>query len=165
MIRYILACLMLVSVVSARVEVSIPGISVHFGKGPKNAPRKLDEGGIFVFNPGIGLHYDFRDEANISGFSFIMGGVYFRDCADRNMFTLGAGGRGRLMVTNNFSLDINVIPSLGLIETKPVFLPVITAGLNYHFTPTFSTGLTFAFVPAFNDQQSNLGFFVLNLAF
>jgi hypothetical protein len=39
--------LMLISTVSARVEVSVPGISVHFGKGAKNALRKLDENGIF----------------------------------------------------------------------------------------------------------------------
>lgn len=165
MIRNILTCAILVSSVSARFEVTIPGISVHFGQGADHAPRKLDEKGIFVFNPGIGLAYDFRDEGNKTGFSFMAAGMYFRDCADRNMFTIGAGGRGRLMVTDNFSLDINLIPSLGMIDTTPVFLPVVTAGMNYHFTPTFSTGLTFAFIPAFNDQDSNLGFFVLNLAF
>lgn len=165
MIRTVLLFLALISTVSARLEVSLPGISVHFGKGSKDAPRKLDDGGIFVFNPGIGLHYDFRDVGNVSGFSFIVGGIYFKDCFNRNMVTLGAGGRGRLMVTDNCSLDLNVIPSLGIIKTTPSFLPVVTAAVNYHFTPTFSTGLTFAFVPAFNDQRSNLGFFVLNLAF
>jgi hypothetical protein len=150
---------------SARFEVSVPGISVHFGKGPKNAPRKLDENGIFVVNPGIGAGYDFRDESNKSGFSFLLAGMYFLDCKNRNMFTLGAGGRGRLMVTDHFSLDLNLLPSLGIINGRKTFLPVITVGMNYHFTPTVSTGLTFAFVPAFNDQDSNLGFFVLNLAF
>jgi hypothetical protein len=79
MIRYVFACLMLLSAVAAGLEVSVPGIFVYFGKGPKNAPRKLEEGGIFVVNPGIGLHYDFRDESNESGFSFIMDGVYFKN--------------------------------------------------------------------------------------
>jgi hypothetical protein len=165
MIRYILACIMLISTVSARLEVNVPGISVHFGQGADHAPRKLDDGGIFVFNPGIGVGYDFRDAGNTTGFSFIVSSMYFKDCSDRNMFIFGAGCRGRLMVTDNISLDINVLPSLGIIDDEKAFLPVVTAGMNYHFTPTLSTGLTFAFVPAFNDQASNLGFFVLNLAF
>lgn len=165
MIRNILICAMLVSTLSARFEVSIPGISVHFGQGADHAPRKLDEKGIFVFNPGIGAGYDFRDEGNKSGLSFLISGMYFKDCADRNMIVLGVGGRGRLMVSDNFSLDLNLLPSLGFIDGDKAFLPVVTAGVNYHFTPTFSTGLTFAFVPAFNDQDSNLGFFVLNFAF
>lgn len=91
--------------------------------------------------------------------------MYFKDCADRNMFTIGAGCRGRYMLTDSFSVDLNLIPSLGIIENTKTFLPVITAGLNYHFTSSFSTGSTFAFVPSFNDQESNLGFFVLNFAF
>ncbi len=156
---------MLVSTLSARFEVSIPGISVHFGQGADHAPRKLDEKGIFVFNPGIGLAYDFHDEGNKSGFSFMVSGMYFLDCANRNMFVLGAGGRGRLMVSDNFSLDLNLLPSLGIIDRDKAFLPIVTAGMNYHFTPTFSTGLTFAFVPSFNDQESSLEFFVLNFAF
>lgn len=165
MLRYISLLLLLILPVDARFEVSIPGISVHFGSGADHAPRKIDGGGIFVFNPGLGLAYDFRDEGNKSGFSFMVSGMYFLDCANRNMFVLGAGGRGRLMVSENFSLDLNLLPSLGVIDGDKTFLPVVTAGLNYHFTPTFSTGLTFAFVPAFNDQDSNLGFFVLNFAF
>ena len=95
----------------------------------------------------------------------MVAGIYFLDCQNRNMFTLGAGGRGRLMVTDNLSMDLNLLPSLGIIEGNKAFLPVVTAGMNYHFTSTFSTGLTFAFVPAFSDQDTNLGFFVLNLAF
>lgn len=165
MLRYIPLFLLLILPVEARFEVSIPGISVHFGQGADHAPRKFDENGIFVFNPGLGLSYDFREEGNKSGFSFLISGIYFKDCADRNMFVLGAGGRGRLMVSENFSLDLNLLPSLGVIDGAKAFLPVVTAGLSYHFTPKFSTGLTFAFVPAFNDQQSNLGFFVLNFAF
>lgn len=165
MIRYVFACLMLLSAVAAGLEVSVPGIFAHFGKGTKNAPRKLDEGGIFVVNPGIGVGYDFRDAGNTTGFSFIVSSMYYKDCSDRNLFIFGAGCRGRLMVTDNVSLDINVLPSLGIIDGEKAFLPVVTAGVNYHFTPTLSTGLTFAFVPAFNDQASNLGFCVLNLAF
>lgn len=165
MIRYILLLLLLISPVAARFEVSVPGISVHFGNGAKDAPRKIDENGIFVLNPGIGAGYDFRDEGNKSGFSLLISGTYFKDCADRNMFVIGAGVRGRLMMTESLSADLNLLPSLGVIEGDKAFLPVVTAGMNYHFTPTFSTGLTFAFVPVFNDQQSNLGFFVLNLAF
>jgi hypothetical protein len=162
---FTIASLLLISGVSARFEVNLPGISVHFGSGPKEAPRKLDENGIFVFNPGIGLAYDVRDEGNVSGFSFIASAIYFKDCADRNMFSIGAGCRGRLMLNDSISIDLNLIPSLGIIESSKTFLPVVTAGMNYHFTSSFSTGLTFAFVPAFNDQDSNLGFFVLNFAF
>jgi hypothetical protein len=81
------------------------------------------------------------------------------------MFTGGAGGLRRLMITDDFSLDVNLTPSLGRVETKPIFLPVITGRSNYHLTPIFSSRLIFALVPAFNDQASNLGFCVLNLAF
>jgi hypothetical protein len=81
------------------------------------------------------------------------------------MFTGGAGRLRRLMITDDFSLDLNLTPSLGRVETKPIFLPVITGRSNYHLTPIFLSRLIFALVPAFNDQASNLGFCVLNLAF
>jgi hypothetical protein len=168
-LNFVLFLSILNSSLSARFQLDVSGISVHFGPGPESAPRKLDEGGIFVFNPGLGATYDFRLDSKTSGFSFLVNGIFFRDCADRNMFTLGAGVRGRLMFSNSISGDINLIPSLALIEGEPEyiksFLPVITAGLNYHFTQTVTAGLTFAFVPSFNDQQSNLGFFVFNISF
>jgi hypothetical protein len=165
MIRYTIACIMLISTVSARLEVTLTGLSVHFGQGADYAPRKLDEKGIFVFNPGFGLGYDFRDEGNQSGFSGIVSAVWFRECGDSNSFIFSGGVRGRLMVTDNFSLDINVLPSFFIYNDQKGFLPAVTAGMNYHFTPTFSTGMTFAFVPAFTENQIPLGFFVLNLAF
>ncbi len=164
--KLFLISLFLISNIAARVEVAIPGISVHFGNGPKEAPRKIDENGIFVFNPGIGVGYDFRTDPKTTGFSILLSSIYFRDCSDRHMVALGGGVRGRLMATNNVSFDLNVLPSLGWVEGSGFgFLPVVTAGANYHMYDRFTLGLTFAFVPAFNDQQSNLGFFVVNLAF
>ena len=85
-----------ISTCFAGFEVVLPGISAHFGPGIENAPRKIDDTGIFVFNPGIGGNYDFREVANTTGFSLLVSGVFFKDCQNRNMFSLGAGARGRL---------------------------------------------------------------------
>lgn len=51
------------------VDIDLPGISYHIGGSSSNpaytqAPRRLDENGFSVFNPGIGIGYDFRTLCN-----------------------------------------------------------------------------------------------------
>jgi hypothetical protein len=152
-------------VLAKKLEVLIPGVSVHFGSGASESPRKLDNEGVYVFNPGIGANYDFRSDEKKSGFSIIVSGLYFKTCPDTNAFLVGAGVRGRYCLTDKISACANLIPSVVSIEGfSPMILPAITTGINYHITEKNDVGLTFAYVPGY-DGGSDIGFFVLSVSF
>ena len=49
------------------VDVDGFGLSVHLGASYAEAPLRFDSRGVYVFNPGVGIGYDFRESAMTSG--------------------------------------------------------------------------------------------------
>ena len=81
----ILTCFNLENIRAGTIEIDMPGLSYHIGANSEHpayllAPLKLDQNGAFVYNPGLGIGYDFKKEANTSGFSGIAKFIYFHDC-------------------------------------------------------------------------------------
>jgi hypothetical protein len=49
-------------------ELDIYGLSYHLvGEGYRDAPRGLDDKAAWVFNPGIGITYDWRENYDDEG--------------------------------------------------------------------------------------------------
>jgi hypothetical protein len=69
------------------------GLSAHLGTSYTKAPRRLDSDGVYVFNPGLGIAWDFRDHVSQRGFAPTVGVGWWQDCADRAVFAIGAGVR------------------------------------------------------------------------
>ena len=65
----LLICGVVCHTILGRAEVMLPGLSVHFGKAISEfSQKKLDDGEIFVFNPGIGFGHGFREDSRANGF-------------------------------------------------------------------------------------------------
>ena len=66
------------------IELDLYGLSYNLiGSGYEEAPRKLNDNGAWVFNPGIGITYDFRSTFTENGWSAIGLTGYFKDCDDQ----------------------------------------------------------------------------------
>src|ERR1700691_753360 len=82
---------------AGEVDVDMFGFTYHLHRkgAVYDAPLKLDKPGVKVFNPGLGLGYDFRQDRHTEGFSAIVHGGMFENC-DNHPFTFaGAGVRYR----------------------------------------------------------------------
>src|SRR5215510_3799227 len=80
------------------------GLSVHLGASYEDAPRGLDADGVYVFNPGLGLEWDFRDRVSASGFSPIVWAGWFQDCDDRAFYGALGGVRYRRVFASGLTL-------------------------------------------------------------
>ena len=105
------AFLMVGSANAGEIDIDVYGLSYHLDatEAYAEAPRGLDDKGQWVFNPGIGVTYDFRDNISVEGFSPIVAVGYFQDCADYPFYFAGAGVRYR-----------NYIDGTNLIDRKSV---------------------------------------------
>lgn len=85
------------------VDVDIFGLSYHFHKkgAVPDAKLKLDKQGFAVFNPGVGLGYDFRKDRHTEGLSPIVHGGMFLTCATHPFTFVAAGGRYRQFFSKN----------------------------------------------------------------
>lgn len=77
------------------VEVDLLGFSFHLDRDRAYpmAPRGMDRYGQTVFNPGLGLGFDFKESLSDSGFSPLAKAGLFQDCDDRSIAYAGAGLR------------------------------------------------------------------------
>ncbi len=93
------------------IDVVFFGFSYHFDKtgADKKAPYKLDHAALWVFNPGIGLGYDFRKDIHTEGFSAIIDGGFFENCANYPFFYAGAGGRYRKFIYKKLFVEANLM--------------------------------------------------------
>jgi len=119
------------------LEIDFYGISYHLvGYGYRYAPMKIDNDAAWVFNPGIGFTYDFREKVDEQGLSPLIMLGYFKDCDDRPFFFGGAGGRYRHKLTKELLFDVN----FGLIlsyaqdwstnEYNSVIMPIVNIGFS-----------------------------------
>ena len=160
------------STLANQLNIDITGLSYHIGANKNNpaysqAPRGLDNNGVFVVNPGIGFGWDFRNIEKKNGFSFITKAIYFRDCDDRGFFMLGGGSRYRYFFTKHFSADINAMAMLSSGQDWEdsyyyySILPLILLGGNYHFKNDMILGMNFSIAPQNAAFTATNGFWIL----
>lgn len=92
---------------SSHLELDLFGLSYHLGGSLASAPRGLDDEGVWVFNPGIGLTLDARPTSKEPGLSWMMMSGWFQDCDDKPFLFLGGGGRYRLALSQNVRAELN----------------------------------------------------------
>ena len=99
---------------AVEIDVDFFGFTYHFDKsGVKtDAPNRLDESGQWVFNPGVGLGYDFRKSIKNEGFSPVTLVGFFQNCANSPFFFSGGGLRYRKLVFKKLSWELNALGML-----------------------------------------------------
>ncbi len=157
------------------IDIWISGISTHLDASSskkvtaKNS-RKLDKNGQFVFNPGLGIWYDFRENNRMSGFSPVILALRFQDCSDKSVHFAGGGVRYKKFVTEKISLDGEIF--LGIYKAKNldtgkyknVLAPFPALGANYHFD-TKNMGVKFTFAPNTKTFTARGGFNIIFTSF
>ncbi len=114
------SCLLLVFIFflspcfAGEVDVDMFGLTYHLHKrgAVHHAPLKLDETGYVVFNPGLGLGYDFRDDRQTNGFSVTVHGGMFENCDNHPYTFVAAGGRYRKYFKKNTFFETNLMGAL-----------------------------------------------------
>ncbi len=96
------------------LDIDTFGLSIHLDGSYNKAPLRLDSEGEFVFNPGIGLGYDFRENAVKSGFSPIVKAGSFADCNAVLIYYTTAGIRYSYIFLDNYSIGASI--SVGLMN-------------------------------------------------
>ncbi len=96
---------------AGEVDLDAFGLTYHLHhKGAVyNAPLKLDKDGVRVFNPGLGLGYDFRDDIHTEGFSAVIHSGIFENCVNHPFSFAGAGARYRKIFYKNNFFEVNVL--------------------------------------------------------
>lgn len=133
------------------IDVNLFGFSYHFDKSGafNRAPLRLDDAGLWVFNPGIGLGYDFRKNIHTGGLSAIIDGGFFQNCANSPFFYAGAGGRYRKFIYKKLYVEANLMGILTIGNDwddksyRPAAMPFANFGAGYDFgkfLTTFSVG-------------------------
>ena len=99
---------------SGEVDLDMFGLTYHLHRkgAVQDAPLKLDRAGVKVFNPGLGLGYDFRQDIHTEGFSAIAHGGMFENCNNHPFSFIGAGARYRKYFYKNNFLETNVLGTL-----------------------------------------------------
>jgi len=91
--------------------IKLTGLSIHPG-GAQNAhimKYKIDEKGVFVFNPGIRLSFEYFIYKDIVSIKFDQG--FYRDCANQFAGFSHIGIRGRIFQIGNHSLNGGIGPT------------------------------------------------------
>jgi hypothetical protein len=96
---------------AGEVDWDMFGLTYHLHRkgAVYSAPLKLDKPGVKVFNPGLGLGYDFRQDRNTSGFSAIVHGGMFENCNNHPFSFAGAGARYRKYFSKKNFFETNVL--------------------------------------------------------
>lgn len=93
------------------------GLSAHLGSSYAAAPRALDSNGVYVFNPGLGLEWDFRDRGTARGFSPIGKAAWLQDCNDRPLYAGLVGVRYWYVSSGGFLVGGSLSAGIGSGET------------------------------------------------
>ncbi len=113
----IISCLLLgfiffsLPCLAGEVDVDAFGLTYHLHRkgAVYNAPLKLDHAGVKVFNPGLGLGYDFRQDRHTEGISPIVHGGIFTNCDNHPFSFVGAGARYRKYFYKKNFFETNVL--------------------------------------------------------
>ncbi|WP_330925157.1 hypothetical protein [Candidatus Sororendozoicomonas aggregata] len=152
----------------------ITGISYHLGKQPNkdeiasiesnggkvyDFPRKIGNDCTFIFNPGIGISYNYS-AGKKDGLSLETVGLFFQDCMKEMAYVLGSGPRYRYFFTESWSADADILLSVyrsndwdnGNYNTSLTLFP--SAGVNYHFDNQWSFGIKATYSPRQQKHSS-----------
>lgn len=140
--------------IAGEVDINLFGVSYHFNKlgAYKDASLKLDDDGKWVFNPGAGLGYDFRNSIKTEGFSPIVQGGFFENCSSKPFLFSGAGVRYRKFVLGKLYLEANALGTATYAKdwddqrAQFSFLPYGNLGIGYDFGKNLVT-LSVSYVP------------------
>lgn len=88
------------------------GLSAHLGSSYSAAPRALDDQGVYVVNPGLGLEWDLRDHLR-GGLSPIAKVAWLQDCDDRALYAAMVGVRGWWVSSGGFLLGLSLSAGIG----------------------------------------------------
>ena len=165
-----LAGILAVSANAGEFAINIYGLSYHFKKSEayQNAPRSLfGSDGQYVYNPGVGIEYDFRNKGEM-GWSVFTTASWFQDCADYPFYFVGAGVRYRNhLFSNHWFWEANLAGAIANDEDWDVddngnlldygrettFLPVASVGIGYQFDNKQFLKYEVTFVP----ENNNIG--------
>jgi hypothetical protein len=175
---FISICFIILNANAQEIDVDIFGLTYHIDGGASyaDAPRGLDSRGQWVYNPGFGLSYDFREDISQEGFSLILSVAYFQDCYDELFYYGGAGMRYRKYLENtDFMWEANLIGAqvnalnVRLMQRKTFLIPAYSLGIGYRFAKDYLIKANFTYVPATTDvsaiSSSDLIFMQMSLCF
>lgn len=124
-------------------DLDVYGVSYHLNpsEANKHAPRdlRIGERGQTVFNPGIGIGIDFRNNPSSNGFSFQTKVGWLQDCDAKDLYYGGAGVRWRHIFGKRIAFDVNALAIAGYgqdWDTKEynwTLLPYVDVGIGYVF--------------------------------
>lgn len=84
------------------------GVSYHLREDVKEAPRKLDSNGRFVFNPGVGVGADWLKSPLESGWRPWAEIGWFQDCADYALYHAYAGVQYKHITQGGWSFGFSL---------------------------------------------------------
>lgn len=158
---------------AGEVDVDFFGMSFHFDKAGafRGAHNKLDKDGKWVFNPGLGLGYDFRQNIQSEGLSPIVHGGIFDNCSNNPYVFGGAGARYRKFMLGKLFWEINALGVLTYNKDwddqryKFRLLPYSNIGIGYDFGKNLVT-FSLSYVPKSGGENStDMLFLNLSVAF
>ncbi len=128
-------------VYAGNFELDFPGLSYHFVQisEPKLSPLRLDSGAIKVFNPGIGLGYDFRPLVISEGIYPLLKSGFFFDCGGYGFCYLLGQLRWKHQLLSNVYTDVSMgggylnrvgYDEQGLLARRSDFFPVGSVGIG-----------------------------------
>ena len=140
--------------IAGEVDINLFGMSFHFNKlgAYREAANKLDKDGKWVFNPGIGLGYDFRNSIKSEGFSPIVQVGVFQNCSSNPFSFGGAGVRYRKFILGKLFWEANALGVLIYSKDwddkryKFSILPYGNMGIGYDFGKNLVT-FSVSYVP------------------
>jgi hypothetical protein len=129
------------------------GVSYHINNNTyKDAPNKIDDDAVFVYNPGIGIDYEFRDTIDTEGFAFLTKAGYMRDCNNLPVQFFGAGTKYKTLISKKVAFESSFL----LLNTRAkdwdtneynnVLMPLASIGTYYIFNSN-SFGLNMVYIP------------------
>ena len=163
---------------AGEININIYGLSYHLKKDQAyyNAPRSMfGSDGQYVYNPGVGIEYDFRTKGSM-GWSVFTTASWFQDCADYPFYFVGAGVRYRnhFFSSNHWFWEANLAGAVANAEDwdtvgsgsneqvidygrETTFLPVASVGFGYQFDNKQFIKYEATFVPENNSVGGTSG--------
>jgi hypothetical protein len=167
-ILFVLTLFMVVNASAGEINLNIYGLSYHLNKDEAyhNAPRSVfNSDGQYVYNPGVGIEYDFRNKGEM-GWSVFTTLSWFQDCADYAFYYAGAGVRYKNYIFGHWFWEANLAGAVANAEDWDVingqavgygrettFLPVASLGFGYQFENKQFIKYEATFVP----ENDNIG--------
>jgi hypothetical protein len=176
-VGFISICFMILNANARELDIDLYGLSYHIDgdKAYPYSPRRLDNKGQTVYNPGLGISYDFRKNITEEGFAPMLTVAYFQDCFDEPFYYGGGGVRYRNYIDyTSFMWEVNIV-GLGVNAfnsmtglRKTFYIPAGNVGIGYKFSKKYLIKANFAYVPGTSTSaisSTDLIFMQISLGF